>query len=77
MSTRMDSSYYQGLFLWDSSKKIPEEPKVTFPDVHGYNLTCCPASSSPNNELHNLMVAAGKAAPNLSHLQEGLAHLVA
>lgn len=73
----MDPSSHQGVFLWDSSGKIPEEPKGSSPDDHGYNLTCCPASSSLKDELHNSMVAAAKAAPNLSHLQQGLPRLVA
>ncbi|KAJ7413875.1 hypothetical protein BTVI_42154 [Pitangus sulphuratus] len=63
--TLLDSSSLQGLFPWDSSKRIPEEVKVNSPKVHGCNLTCCPVSSLPNTELHNLMVTAAKTVPNL------------
>lgn len=34
------------LLLWDSFKKIPEEAKVSSPEVHSCNLTCYPAWSS-------------------------------
>lgn len=31
------------------------------PEVHGCTLTCCPASSSSDSKLHNLMVTTAKA----------------
>lgn len=32
------------------------------PEVHGCTLTCCPASSSSDSKIHNLMVTTAKAA---------------
>lgn len=55
----------RGWFSWDSSKNIPEEAKVSSPKVHGHHLACCPATSSSNTELYNLVVTTAKAAPSL------------
>lgn len=53
---------------WDSSKKVPEEAKVSSPEFQGYDLPYCPDSSSQNTELHDLMVAVAKPSHN-SHVQ--------
>lgn len=44
---------------------IPKEAKASSPEMHDCELTYCSASSSSDTELHNLMVATAKAAPNL------------
>lgn len=56
---------FLSFFLWDSSRNISKQTEVIPPDINGCNFTCCPASSPPNIELHNLMSTTAKAAPNL------------
>lgn len=51
------------MFIWDFSKKVPEEADVNSPEVQGCDLSHCPVSSAGNTEFHDLMVTVTKVAP--------------
>lgn len=59
----------QGYIPWDSSKQVPEQAKICFPEVQGL-MRFCHGISSHDPELHHLTVCATEAAPRFHlHLQ--------
>lgn len=60
-----DPSFLQGHIPGDSSRQVPEQAQVFSPEVQGYGPAICLVPSSQDSELHNLIVTAAKAGPDL------------